>query len=90
MQEEINILHDKLEECKIEVHGKFKKGSGRMDTFETNLNSIEHKLDRVLELHDDFKGFFKVMGFIGKFAVWATKISIFLGAVWLIIRDHIK
>ena len=90
MQKQIDSLNNRLDECKDDVHGQLKTGHKRMDTFENNLKSIEGKIDRVLELHDDFKGFFKVMGFIGKFTVWATKISVFLGAVWLIIRDHVK
>lgn len=90
MQKQIDGLNEKIEECKEDVHGQLKKGHKRMDTFENNLKNIERKLDIVLEFFDSFEGFFRVMGWIGKLAVWATKISIFLGGVWLVVKDHIK
>ena len=90
MQEQIDELKGNLKECKADVNGQLKKGHSRMDTFEANLESIEEKIDTILKLFDDFKGFFKVMGWIAKLVVWTTKISILLGAVWLIIKDHIK
>ncbi|MCK4759962.1 MAG: hypothetical protein KAT69_07915 [Candidatus Aminicenantes bacterium] len=61
-----------------------------MDNFKTNLKDIERKLDIVLELFDDFKGFFKVMGWIGKLTVWTAKVGAILVAAWAIFEGHVK
>ena len=90
MQQQINELSENLEECKTDVHEQFKKGHTRMDTLEQTMESIEGKIDTVLEFHNNFAGFFKVMGWIGKAAVWGTKISAFVLAMWYLLKDYIK
>lgn len=90
MQVQLNALDDKLEECKTDIYTRLSKGSNRMDTLEETTERIEDKLDVVIAFHNNFEGFFTVMGWIGKLAVWASKITIALVTVWYFLKDHIK
>lgn len=90
MQGQIDKLYQKVEDCKADVHARLALGNQRMDTQDDSLKDIINKLDTILTLHDNFEGFFKVMGWIGKGAVWTVKVGAIFGAIWLFVKDHIK
>lgn len=83
MEQRLNQLEKDLSDCRVYVHE-------RLDSGELRMGTIESKIDMLLDLHDDFKGFFRVMGWIGKATVWTAKVGAFIGAAWLIIKDHLK
>lgn len=90
MQAQIDALYQKVEDCKNDVHARLALGNRRMDTQDESLKDIIDKLDTILTLHNNFEGFFRVMGWIGKGAVWVAKVGAIAGAAWLVIKDHIK
>lgn len=66
MQEQINALSERLEDCKTEVGQQLELGNARMDNLDTSIKDALTKLDTILELFNSSEGFFKVMGWIGK------------------------
>lgn len=86
MQDQINALSKRLETCKTEVGQQLELGNARMDALDTSIKDALDKLDTILELFNSFEGFFKVMGWIGKGAVWIAKIGAIVGGAWLTVK----
>lgn len=57
-------------------------GQERMERIEAKLDANSAKTDEVHEIISVAKGFFKVLGWIGKGVKWLTVVGAFVGGVW--------
>lgn len=89
-KDDLHELSEDFHACKENVENQLSEGNDRMTALEDSLKTIEVKLDTILTLFNNFEGFFKVMGWIGKGAVWSAKIGAVFIALWLFLKDHIK
>ena len=71
MEAKIKKVADDLESCKTEV-GK------QIENLSNDLSVVRDDIAEILSIFRSSKGFFKVVGWIGKFVIWG---SIFAGGI---------
>lgn len=83
--------------CKGEVQQQIDEGDKRMDILASEIQGLRKDFnelrDEVTEFLDIFrasKGFFKVLGWIGKFVKWVVSIGLAIGAVWAMVKGFGK
>jgi hypothetical protein len=71
------------------IDTRFQEGSEQMQALDAKVVSLEKKVDtnnkqtaEILEIVQLAKGFFRVLGIIGKFVKWSLAIGASIAAIW--------
>ncbi len=88
MQEQIDALGEDLEACKTEVGQQMEKISGDVSAFRDEMTEIKESIAQLLGIFESSKGFFTVLGWIGKGVKWLTLIGGAIAGLWYLIYGN--
>jgi len=94
---ELQSFEHRLDESHVQLNrfeGRLAEGDARMGRIETMINVNNNSLAQntadtaeILQIMNDTKTAFKMIGHLGMAIKWVAGIAVAIGSVWLIFRD---